>query len=264
MTERTQPVALVTGAGRGIGRAIAARLAQNGYRIALHYWAAPDEAAAWVEAQRNQDQSATLFTGDLTLEETPTELVTAVLAAYGRLDVVVNNAGRTISAPFLEMSRDQVETLYRLHFLAPYRISQEAARWMVHHQMPGCLIQIASVHHNRVTDQDSGYGAMRAASVRAVQSMAYELAPYGIRANTVAPGRILTPFLAQGADPQRLQEIDAAMPLRRSGTPEDVADAVAWLVSPQASYVTGVTLTIDGGFNLSMPSPMIGGKPTFI
>ncbi|MCL5063689.1 MAG: SDR family oxidoreductase [Firmicutes bacterium] len=264
MTKNNGPVALVTGAGRGIGRAIAERLSENGYQIALHYWAAPDQAVEWVEAVLKQGKHARLFTGDLTVEDTPTKLVAEVLAAYGRLDVVVNNAGQTLSAPFLEMSADQLETLYRLLFLAPYRISQVAAQWMVRHSVHGCLVQIASVHHNRVTDQDSAYGAMRAAAIRAMQSMAYELAPYGIRANAVAPGRILTQFLSQGADPLRLQEIDAVMPLRRSGTPEDIANAVEWLVSPQASYVTGMTLTIDGGFNLSMPSPMIGGKPTFI
>ncbi len=264
MASNLSPVALVTGAARGIGRAIADRLLERGYQIALHYWDVPDQAAEWVDHAREGGRNAWLLTGDLTVPSTPIQLVDEALALGGRLDLVVNNAGRTILHPFLEMDHDSLDFLYRLNFLAPYLISQRAAQWMVQHRIRGNLVQITSVHYQRVTDQDSAYGAMRAASVRAMESMAYELAPHGIRVNAIAPGRILTPFLAEGADPDRLQEIDAAMPLKRSGTPEDIAEAVAWLVSPQASYVTGITLRIDGGFNLSMPTARIGGAQTFI
>ncbi len=263
-TAAFEPVVLVTGAGRGIGYAIAKTLARAGYAIALHYWDEPESAAALVAELRQQGSSAWLLTGDLTKEGVPARVVGEAISAAGRIDGVVNNAGRTISKPFLEMDAESIDFLYRLNFLAPFLISQAAARWMVGHRVPGAIVQITSVHYERVTDQDSMYGASRAATARAMQSMAYELAPYGIRVNAVAPGRILTPRLKAADRPERLQAVDAAIPVRRSGTPEDVADVVRWLLSPQSGYVTGVTVRVDGGLNLSMPPALIDGRLQFI
>lgn len=264
MTGSGRPVVLVTGAGRGIGSVIAVTLAGRGYDVAVHYWDDPDNARRVADRVEQGGGRAVLLEGDLTQDGVPARVVDAAAEAFGRLDALVNNAGVTVLGTVLEIGQDAIDHSYRINFLAPYLCAQRAAQVMTKQGTAGAIVQITSVHQERATDRDSVYGAMKAALARVTESMAYELAPYGIRVNAVAPGRIQTPEYKARMVPAQEDAISAAIPLGRSGSAEDVAEAVSWLLSGAASYVTGITLRVDGGLNLPMRRALIDGQPRFI
>ncbi len=263
METEIAPVALVTGAGQGIGRIIAQRMARSGMDVALHYWDGDSVVQEMAAHIRNSGRRVVVLHGDLTEPGLPQSIVHETLEDLGRLDVVVNNAGVTFMSPFTALSSEDVDACYRINFLAPLGISQAAARWMIDQNRPGSIIHITSVHQERVTDRDNIYGAMKAALARLTESMAYELAPYHIRVNAVAPGRIATPEQLARARPERESQIAAAIPLGRTGTAEDVAAAVQWLSSEDSQYVTGITLRVDGGMNLPMTQAQVDGQSRF-
>lgn len=260
MGEQTRPVVLVTGAGQGIGAVIAKGLGRRGYDVALHYWDNEDGARALAAEIAANGSRVVLIHGDLTLNGVPGSIVDEAVAHFGRIDALVNNAGVTVSARFLEFEQSAVEYSYRINFLAPYLCAQRCAQVMVQQGVQGAIVNITSVHQERSTDQDSAYGAMKAALARATESMAYELAAHGIRVNAVAPGRIrtssspLTPFD---------QAISRVIPLQRSGSSQDIADVVGWLISSDASYVTGTTIRVDGGLNLSLTRALVDDQLKF-
>lgn len=164
---------------------------------------------------------------------------------------------------FLDLALDQVDFSYAINFRAPLLVTQAAARRMAQAGRRGAVVMITSVHQERCTDADSVYGGMKAALARATESLAYELAPAGIRVNAVAPGRILTDEYAALTREDWEAAVAAAIPAGRTGTPADVAEAVAWLISPAADYVTGVTIRVDGGMNLPMRRAATANGPQF-
>ncbi len=259
-------VALVTGAGQGIGTMIARKLAAEGYRVGVHFFHGEETARALVAESQASGHDAVAIYGDLTQPEVPQQVVAKAVAALGRIDVVVNNAGVTFSTPFRELSVAEVDRCYRINFLAPLWVTRAAVDWMVAHGQMGSIVQITSVHQERVTDRDNIYGAMKAALARLTESLAYELAPQQIRVNCVAPGRIDTPEQAtrRNRSPERQRQIAAAIPIRRAGSSEEVAEVVRWLASDESRYVTGITVRIDGGLNLAMFQAVIDGVPHFI
>lgn len=263
MTNR-RPVALVTGGGRGIGAVIARFLGLHGYDIALHYWDA--EAGANRLSQELAEEGARCFVlhGDLTESAVASSLVDRTLEEFNRIDALVNNAGVMLAGPFLTLPLQDIEHSYAINFRAPYLVAQGAARAMIELGVAGSIVHITSVHQERVSDRDSVYGAMKAALARATESMAYELAPHGIRVNSVAPGRILVAERRTPNSENEERHVHTAIPLSRSGTPEEVAQTVAWLLSPSASYVTGITVRVDGGLNLPMNRAMIDQRLRFI
>lgn len=260
LDNQVKPVALVTGAGRGIGSVIAHELGMRGFDIALHYWDNEDDARRLAEEIQASGRRACLIKGDLTLPGVPAKVVDEAFEQLGRLDALINNAGLTISDHFLNFEECQLDLCYRLDFLAPYLCSQRAANRMVQDGIQGSIVNITSVHYERSTQRDSMYGSMKAALTRLTESMAYELGPHGIRVNAVAPGRILT-------SDQPLNDFDHAVsqviPVGRSGKSIDIARAVAWLVSDEASFVTGATLRVDGGMNLPMNRALFNNELRF-
>lgn len=260
MTSATHPVALVTGAGQGIGAVIAQTLAERGYDIALHYWDNEDGALALAKSIQAAGRRVAPIRQDLALAGGPKRVVEETVMHLGRIDGLVNNAGITVKSAFLDTSEEVLEACYRVDFLAPYLCAQRAAEWMIKQGIPGALVNITSVHQERSTDWDSAYGSMKAALARLTESMAFELAPHGIRANAIAPGRIrtqdtpLTPFD---------EAVSRAIPAGRSGLSRDIANAAAWLLSTEASFVTGVTLRVDGGMNVVMTQALLDNRLTF-
>ena len=256
-------VVLVTGAGRGIGRGIALEFARQGYDVVIHHRRTPEGAEQLAREIQALGRKAEILAGDPSDVNVPVRIIDEAFEKMGRLDVLVNNAGITIFKPFLEMDLEQLELCYKVDFRAAFLCAQRVAQLMVETGTRGSIINITSVHQERTNDRDTVYGPMKAALARATESMAYELAPYGIRVNAVAPGMTLNRE-PEGRRKAYVATVQQSIPLRRAGRVEDVAKAVVWLASDEADYVTGITLRVDGGLNLPMMQALIEGCQTFI
>jgi pteridine reductase len=239
-----RPVALVTGAGRRVGRAIATGLADRGYDVALHYHesrAGAEEAARAIELA---GAAARLFPADLRGSEAPAALVRDVVEGMRRLDVVINSAAVMTRTPVGEVTAEAWDQILHLNLRAPFLIAQEAAR---HLPDGGVIINIADLAAFEVWPAYLPHAASKAALVHLTRGLARVLAPR-VRVNAVAPGTVLLPEGWEGATAEQLRE---TTPLRRQGSPEDVVQAVVFLI--EAAYVTGETLIVDGGRHVRLP-----------
>lgn len=240
-------VCLVTGGGSGIGRATALRMAREGAAAVVVAGRREREGSGTADACRALGTRALYLRTDVTRENQVARLVDQTLETFGRLDVAFDNAGvQERRGPLA----DQPSGIYDLVFDANVR----ALFFCLKHQLAamgrqggGCIVVNASV--SGVRNPNPGlalYSASKAAAISLTRSVAMEYAPFGIRVNAVAPGRVHTDMmLASGIDPD---QVAATLPLRRMGRPEEVAQAVVWLASEQASYVVGHVLHADGGF----------------
>lgn len=235
-----KPIALVTGAGAGIGAAIAARLAADGYRVCIaDRAAAAAEAAA--EAIRKAGHEAFAETLDITNEAAQT----ALLERLGPLDVLVNNAGIFDVKDFFELTAEDFRRMYEINTVAMFTLSRRAAERMA---KGARIVNIAS-RAMLGARHYAHYVASKAAVVGLTRAMALELAPRGISVNAVAPGAIETQMLKARSD-TNLDGLRALQPLGRLGTPEDIARAVAFLAAADADFITGQVLLVDGGRSL--------------
>lgn len=233
--------AIVTGGSRGIGRAIACALARDGYQIVLNYRADDDAAAEAVEACRSAGAAAVPVKADVSQRAGVDRLVDEALGRFGAIHVLVNNAGRNIDRPFLEMSDEDWRTVLETNLSSAFMCAQAAARSMVAGD-GGVIINIGSTTAIRGRANGANYCAAKAGLLTLTKCLALELAPK-VRVNCVIPGSV-----DSGAgDPARLARVLGTVPLGRMGTPEDVAQAVSYLVSARAAYVTGQKVIVDGG-----------------
>ena len=226
-------VALVTGANKGIGRAIAERLLRDGFALGFATREPDEEIANELRALGEVHE----VSGDLTDAEVPVRLVREVAEHFGRLDVLVNNAGLSTAKPALELTVEDFDQTFDVDVRAAFLASQEAARRMTD---GGVIVNITSVHEHIPRPGFAVYAPAKAALGMLTRSLALELAPK-IRVVAVAPGAIATERNVEAS------ELDPEIPLGRPGTTEEVAAAVAWLVSDEASYVTGASFLVDGG-----------------
>ncbi|RKJ39430.1 SDR family oxidoreductase [Acutalibacter sp. 1XD8-33] len=257
--------AIVTGASRGIGRGIARVLAREGYDLAISYSTKQAEGEAVAESLK-KEYGGECFCFQASLEQpgAGVELLEKSVEALGGLDLLVNNAGVTRFENILDMTPEVFELLFRLDFQNYILMMQAAARHMVKHRVHGSLVNITSTRGERAYAGDFLYGGLKAGLNRAIQSIALDLAPYGIRVNNVAPGatRIRTKeeLEAEGR-PDFWSVLGEKIPLGRCGTPEDIGEAVAFLASEKASYITGMTVKVDGGLILpGMPEHVPAGE----
>jgi glucose 1-dehydrogenase len=237
------PVAIVTGAGSGMGRATAARLARDGYRVVV---AEIDGArAASVATELGGD--ALPFAVDVSSSAAVEELVSACVERFGGLDVMVANAGVPHGAPFLELGEDTWERVLAVNLKGVFLCGQAAARAMVSAGRAGAIVNVASTYAEVTEGGASAYSASKGGVRMLTKSMALELGPHGIRVNAVGPGWIRTGMNPLD-DPAEVAQLEPTIPLQRVGLPEDVADVIAFLASDDARYVSGQTLFVDGGW----------------
>lgn len=249
--------AIVTGASRGIGKGIALALAKAGYDLVISYATQESEAEELVkEIEEVYGQKCWYFQAFLQEKNAGSELLKKGIEKLGGLDLLVNNAGLTIFGELQEIKDEDMDLLLALDFRNYVCMMRDASKYMIENNIKGNIINITSSRGERAYPGDGIYGGMKAALNRAIQSFALDVSPYGIRINNIAPGAIAvrTPEEnARNGEEHRTKfynELGVRIPLKRMGTPEDIAKAVLYLASEEASYVTGITMRIDGGLIL--------------
>ncbi|MEJ0001145.1 MAG: glucose 1-dehydrogenase [Verrucomicrobiota bacterium] len=241
-------VALVTGSSQGIGAAIAVRLAQEGADIVVNYHSHPEEADAVKAQVEAAGRRAVAVGADLGNVASVNQLIADGVAGLGKLDLLVNNAGVEKNASFWDVSEHDYDLVLSTNLKGPFFATQAFVKHLQARKAPGKIINISSVHEELPFPHFTAYCASKGGLKMMMRNLSIELAPLGITINNIAPGAIETPINTKLLnDPAKLGALLANIPLNRLGKPADVAGAVAFLASPEADYITGTTLVIDGG-----------------
>lgn len=242
---------LVTGGRRGIGRAVAERFLAGGWAVAINDLAAPgiEETVASLSANGADVSGHVADVGD---EAQVAWMIDDVYARHGRLDALVNNAGTMRFAPFIGCSPDEFAATLRTNLVGAFYCTQRVANRWVSAGTGGCVVMISSVSGHQARPGHGAYGASKAGLEMLAKVAAMELAPLGIRVNCVAAGG---PIVTEGvkdhvAEPGFADRIRVQNPMQRPGEPAEVAGAAFFLSSPEATYITGAVLTVDGGASL--------------
>ncbi len=237
-------VAIVTGAGSGIGYAIAERFASAGASICVNYLGYEDDAKAL--AQRLP--KAIAFRADISKMGEVQSMVDATVKELGSLDVLVNNAGVEKSMPFFDIDEATWDLMLDVNLKGAFLCTQACARAMRDSGRGGSIVNISSVHEDVPFPDFTPYCASKGGLRMMMRNAALELAPHRIRVNNVAPGAIATPINAKTLnDPEKVATLQRIIPLQRVGRPEEVAEVALFLASDASSYVTGSTYYVDGG-----------------
>ena len=241
-------VAIVTGGGRGIGRAVALRLAKEGADVAVSY-RSNDEAAEKAEEEvRTAGMRCETFKGDVALQEDVEALVKGVIEAFGRIDILVNNAGLTRDNLMMRMKEEEFDDVLNTNLKGTYLCTRAVLRPMIRARW-GRIINISSVVGLVGNAGQANYAASKAGIIGFTKSVAREVAQRGITANVVAPGYVETELT--GSLPEKVKDqIKGQVPAGRFGEAEEVAEVVAFLAGEGSGYVTGQTVAVDGGMTM--------------
>lgn len=249
--------AVVTGGSNGIGLGIVRCLAESGYDIALSYHSHREGAEAiQSEVREHYGRECHIMQANYVEDGAGKRFFAQAVTALGNIDLLVNNAGITRFESIFDLTEETMDTVLKVDFRNYMILMREACLFMRKKGVCGSIVNITSTRGERAYPKDAVYGGVKAALNRALQSVALDAAPYGIRVNGVAPGATRVNSKAEieaKGQPDYLEELSKEIPLRRPGMPEDIGQAVVWLASDKASYVTGVTLRVDGG--LILPGP---------
>lgn len=238
-------VAIVTGASKGIGRATAIRLAQDGYRIVVNYLSSEHEAQKTLSQIESIGGSAMLYPADVSRSSEVQGMIDAALQRYGQIDLLVNNSGVMYDTNAEDVTDEEWEKVISVNLNSAFY----ACRAVIPHfksRNYGRIINISSQAALTGSAQHSHYATAKSGVLGLTYSLAKELGPYGITVNIVSPGRIQTDMISS-RDNGRMEEWMAQTPLKRLGKPEDVAHAIAFLASDQAAYITGLNMHVNGG-----------------
>lgn len=240
--------AFVTGANRGIGKAIALRLAEEGADVAVHFGHHEEEAREVVQAIEKLGRRASLYNADLTSLPALTKALADAHQAFGGLDILVNNAGLEKRAAFWDVTEEDYDSVLDVNLKAVFFATRDFVRQLRRDRRPGKVINISSVHEDLPFPNFAAYCAAKGGIRMLTRTLAIELRGTGITINAIAPGAIETAInkdLLQDAG--KRDALLEHIPLGRLGRPEDVAGLCAFLASPDADYVTGSTYFVDGG-----------------
>lgn len=255
-------VAIVTGSSSGIGKACAIHLAELGAKVVVNYSSNLEEGEKTLNEIISKGGSGILVKADVSHEEEVKALFNETISKFGRIDIVVSNAGLQKDSSFLEMTLQQWQKVIDVNLTGQFLVCREAAKQFVaqekaatevnHSELPiGKIILMSSVHDVIPWAGHVNYAASKGGIMMFMKSISQELAPYKIRVNSVSPGAIKTSINKEvWSDPDKYKGLLQLIPYKRIGTPQDVAKAVAWLASDDSDYVNGETLYIDGGMTL--------------
>ncbi len=238
-------VTLITGASRGIGRGIAIELAKNGSSVAFTYLSSPEKAQELESELIKFGIKAKGYKSDAADFKAAEELITNVLNDFGRIDIVVNNAGITRDNLLMRMSEDHFDEVIRTNLKSVFNITKAVQKTMLK-ERKGSIINISSVVGVKGNAGQANYAASKAGIIGFTKSIALELGSRNIRCNAVAPGFIETEMTGV-LNPDVVKQWREAIPLKRGGTPEDVANLVIFLASDMSAYITGQVINVDGG-----------------
>ncbi len=259
MQERVARVAIVTGGGMGIGGATARRLAQAGARVLIADYDLDAANANVAQIEAAGGVAAALHT-DVSQAEAIAAMVDRAIALWGRLDILVNNAWRGQSrdgsaVDLTESAWDYaMNVMVKSHYLGAKYAVPHLAKAAEQEGMTGSIVNISSVHGLLMAEKSLAYEAAKSAVIGVTRQMACDFGPLGIRVNAICPGHIMTERMKGhwAKNPSFLSFFEQQYPLRRVGTPEDIANAVNFLCSEEASFVTGHTLVVDGGLTIQL------------
>ena len=241
-------VAIVTGSSSGIGAAIALAFAAEGAAVVINYSRHPDSAQKVLDEIESAGGKGLVVGADVSDPKEVEAMIQKAVDAFGRLDIVVNNAGMEHKMPFLETPFEVWQETIAVNLTGTWLGCQAAAKQMVAQGDPGRIINVSSVHEDLAMPTNSPYCATKGGVRMLMRTLAVELAPHEITVNNIAPGAIDTPMDAPlKQDPDKMNELLAEIPLGRMGKPEEVANLALFLASDDSSYVTGSTLFVDGG-----------------
>lgn len=244
--------ALVTGGSSGIGEATVRRLAADGAAVVIDYVGDAGPARELAAEIEHAGGHAVPVAADVSREDEVLALFAQAREALGgAVDLLVNNAGIESSHALVDMSLEEWNRVLAINLTGAFLCAREAARGLIESASPGTIVNVSSVHEQIPWPTFSHYCASKGGMKLFGQTIARELAPHRIRVVQVAPGAIATPINdAVLADPAKVAEVEAQVPWGRMGRPEEIAAAIAWAASPDASYLTGATIFVDGGMTL--------------
>ncbi len=241
-------VAIITGAATGIGQGIAIRFAQEGASVVVDYVGSPDAPKETMETIQAAGGKCIAVAADVSDPAQVQNLIDSTVREYGRLDIVVNNAGIEKKFAFVDYPIDEVHKLISVNLVGPILVAQVAARQMIKQGGGGRIINISSIHEDLPMPTNAIYCATKGGLRMITRTIAVELAPHNITVNNIGPGAIYTPIDADiQANPELEKQLMAGIPLGRWGKPEEIGGLAAYLASEEASYITGSTYFIDGG-----------------
>ncbi len=239
---------LITGAGRGIGQAIAIKFGQEGANVIVNDLNDDDTAKDTINQVTATGAKAVFIQGDISKVANTQTLFAQALAAFGKVDILINNAGVEIHAPFWDVTEQQYDIVMNVNLKGMFFLTQAFVQYLKTNNLPGVIVNNSSVHEELPFPNFTAYCASKGAMQMVMRNLAVELAPLNIRINNVAPGAIRTPINATLlSKPELLGPLENNISMHRLGEPMDVANVMAFLASDDAKYVTGSTYTVDGG-----------------